>query len=58
MFNVHVQQKVVYAVQIEWPNIIHGFCASQRVDPATLLRGLTPEALKEWVSALQKACYC
>ena len=25
MFNVHVQQKLVYAVQIEWPNIIHGF---------------------------------
>ncbi|KAL3156268.1 hypothetical protein ABBQ32_012542 [Trebouxia sp. C0010 RCD-2024] len=47
MFNVHVQQKLVYAVQIEWPNIIHGFCASQRVDPATLLRGLTREALKD-----------
>ena len=47
MFNVHIQQALVYAVQVVWPNIIHGFCASQRVDPATLLRGLTPEALKE-----------
>ena len=47
MFNVHVQQALVYAVQAVWPNIIHGFCASQTVDPATLLRGLTPEALKE-----------
>ncbi|KAL0044900.1 hypothetical protein WJX82_001509 [Trebouxia sp. C0006] len=35
-------------VEVVWPNIIHGFCASQRVDPATLLRGLTPEALKEY----------
>ncbi|KAL3137357.1 hypothetical protein ABBQ32_006889 [Trebouxia sp. C0010 RCD-2024] len=34
-------------IVIEWPNIIHGFCASQRVDPATLLRGLTREALKD-----------
>ncbi|KAL0018647.1 hypothetical protein WJX79_008084 [Trebouxia sp. C0005] len=34
-------------VEVVWPNIIHGFCASQRVDPATLLRGLTPEALKD-----------
>ncbi|KAL0019359.1 hypothetical protein WJX79_001415 [Trebouxia sp. C0005] len=34
-------------VEVVWPNIVHGFCASQRVDPATLLRGLTPEALKD-----------
>ncbi|KAL0036527.1 hypothetical protein WJX77_011501 [Trebouxia sp. C0004] len=39
--------KALANVEIEWPNIIHGFCASQRVDPATLLRGLTREALKE-----------